>query len=382
MIGKLSHFLFCLVLLSGLALSVQAQKPQIKAITHQHYSTNDAGELILSAKNKKEYNDFNKLELEESYKLNKANVMELDKQQRYTYDPKGRHQNTLEFNKDGVLEAETKLYWDSYNNKSKVENIAYNNGQQVSVATTYLLLYDDNGNKQEEKFFDQEGHQTQGRTWFYNNQNELSKSYTWMEQKKAPKKEIYTSYKRDKNGNLTQSITSEKVNGKEFRKDIRYFSNNYVIEWKTFIGGKLESHFFNEYRDSVIIRTTRQNKRKVISLEEAEKEKVRLQKRIAKNSTKKAAAENDIFVTNTEYDAYGNILVTTQSVNDKVTLVTQYSYDDYGNQIKMLKVNKETNTTEEELLSYDNWGNIASKVLKKNDKVMKKDLYQYEYFPR
>ena len=69
--------------------------------------------------------------------------------------------------------------------------------------------------------------------------------------------------------------------------------------------------------DSVIIRTTRQNKRKVMTLEEAAKEKERLERKKSRTSSKKNDSGSDIFVTNTEYDAYGNILVTTQSVNEK-----------------------------------------------------------------
>lgn len=151
---------------------------------------------------------------------------------------------------------------------------------------------------------------------------------------------------------------------------------------ETFIDGKLESHFFNEYRDSVIIRTTRQNKRQVLTLEEAAKEQERINKRTSKSKISKANKDTDIFVTNTEYDAYGNILVTTQSINDRVLTVTQYAYDDYGNQIKLLKVDKENDIKEETLKEYDDWGNISKQIFKKNDKIVKEDHYTYEYFPR
>ena len=312
---------------------------------------------------------------------NEKNELQLERQKRFSYDPKGRHQNTLQYDGQGILQAETKLYWDEYNNKNKVEQIQYNNGQQTSVAITYLLEYDSDGNKQNEKFFNDNGTQIKGRTWYYNSQNEIYKSFTWLENKKEPRKETYTNYKRNKNGDLIQSITIEKVNGKEFRKDIRYFSNNYVIEWKTFIEGKLENHFINEYRDSVIIRTTRQNKRKILTLEEAAKEKERLERKKSRN-TKPKDSDVDIFVTNTEYDAYGNILVSSQSINEKVISVTQYTYDDYGNRIKTMKVDKETDTKEEELIEYDDWGNITKEINKKNDRVISENHYKYEYFPR
>ncbi|MBL4648375.1 MAG: hypothetical protein JKY03_01495 [Aureispira sp.] len=375
-------FILTLLLSTCLLFNINAQKLQIKSISHQQHLVNKDGKMTLAAQAKKEFNLFNKLSLLEKYKVSKENKMELVLQEKLSYDPKGRHQNTLKYNGKGILQAESKIYWDEYNNKSKVEQIKYDNGQQTSVAITYLLEYNSTGQKEQEKFFNISGTQIKGKTWYYNNQKEISKSLLWIDNYKEPRKEIYTNYKRNNDGDLIQSITTEKINGKEFRKDIRYFSKNYVIEWKTFIGGKLESHFFNEYRDSVIIRTTRQNKRQVLTLAEVAKEKERLEKRTRRNSLPKINRDTDIFVTNTEYDAYGNILVTSQSFNNKVITVTQYTYDDYGNQTKLLKVDKENEIKEETLKEYDEWGNISKLVYLKNDKLIKEDYYTYEYFPR
>ncbi|MFT5645486.1 MAG: hypothetical protein ACI976_000156 [Aureispira sp.] len=378
-----STILILLLLLSTcFSFNTKAQKLQIKSISHQQHLANKNGKMTLASQVKKEFNIFNKLSLLEEYKVNKEDKMELTVQEKLSYDPKGRHQNTLKYNGKGILQAESKIYWDEYNNKSKVEQIKYDNGQQTSVAITYLLEYNSAGQKEHEKFFNTGGTQIKGRTWYYNNQKEISKSLLWIDNYKEPRKEIQTNYKRNNDGDLTQSITTEKINGKEFRKDIRYFSKNYVIEWKTLIEGKLESHFFNEYRDSVIIRTTRQNKRQVITLEEAEKEKERIKKRSSRAPLAKTNKDTDIFVTNTEYDAYGNILVISQSFNNKVITVTQYTYDDYGNQIKLLKVDKEKESKEETLKEYDEWGNVSKLTYIKNDIPIKEDYYTYEYFSR
>jgi hypothetical protein len=379
---KSTLFILTLLLSTCFLFNINAQKLQTKSILHQQYLANKEGKMILASQAKKEFNLFNKLSLLEKYEVNKEEKMELTRQEKLSYDPKGRHQNTLKYNGKGILQAESKIYWDEYNNKSKVEQIKYDNGQQTSVAVTYLLEYNSGGQKEQEKFFDINGTQIKGKTWYYNNQKEISKSLLWIDNYKEPRKEILTAYKRNNDGDLTQSITTEKINGKEFRKDIRFFSKNYVIEWKTFIGGKLESHFFNEYRDSVIIRTTRQNKRQVLTLEEAAKEQERIEKQTSKNSRTKSNKDTDIFVTNTEYDAYGNILVTSQSFNDKVIMVTQYAYDDYGNQTKLLKIDKENQIKEEILKEYDEWGNLSKLVFIKNDKPVKEDHYTYKYFPR
>jgi hypothetical protein len=379
---KSTIFILMLLLSTCFSFNINAQKLQIKSVSHQQHLPNKDGKMTLALQAKKEFNLFNKLSFSEEYKVSKEGKMELVLQEKLSYDPKGRHQNTLKYNGKGILQAESKIYWDEYNNKSKVEQIKYDNGQQTFVAVTYLLEYNSAGQKEQEKFFNIGGTQIKGKTWYYNNQKEISKSMLWIDNYKEPRKEIYTNYRRNNDGDLTQSITTEKVNGKEFRKDIRYFSKNYVIEWKTFIEGKLESHFFNEYRDSVIIRTTRQNKRQVLTLAEVAKEKERLEKRTSKNPLPKTNKDTDIFVTNTEYDAYGNILVTSQSFNEKVITVTQYSYDDYGNQIKLLKVDKENEIKEETLKEYDEWGNISKLVYIKNDKLVKEDYYIYEYFPR
>lgn len=379
---KSTTLILLLLLSTCFSFNINAQKLQIKSISHQQHLANKDGKMTLASQAKKEFNIFNKLSLLEKYEVNKENKMELTVQEKLSYDPKGRHQNTLKYNGKGILQAESKIYWDEYNNKSKVEQIKYDDGQQTSVAITYLLEYNSAGQKEHEKFFNTGGTQIKGRTWYYNNQKEISKSLLWIDNYKEPRKEIQTNYKRNNDGDLTQSITTEKINGKEFRKDIRYFSKNYVIEWKTLIEGKLESHFFNEYRDSVIIRTTRQNKRQVITLEEAAKEKERIKKRSSRAPLAKTNKDTDIFVTNTEYDAYGNILVVSQSFNNKVITVTQYTYDDYGNQTKLLKVDKEKEIKEETIKEYDEWGNVSKLVYIKNDKPVKEDYYTYEYFSR
>lgn len=379
---KSTTLILLLLLSTCFSFNIKAQKLQIKSISHQQHLANKDGKMTLASQAKKEFNIFNKLSLLEEYEVNKENKMELTVQEKLSYDPKGRHQNTLKYNGKGILQAESKIYWDEYNNKSKVEQIKYDDGQQTSVAITYLLEYNSAGQKEHEKFFNTGGTQIKGRTWYYNSQKEISKSLLWIDNYKEPRKEIQTNYKRNSDGDLTQSITTEKINGKEFRKDIRYFSKNYVIEWKTLIEGKLESHFFNEYRDSVIIRTTRQNKRQVITLEEAAKEKERIKKRSSRAPLAKTNKDTDIFVTNTEYDAYGNILVISQSFNNKVITVTQYTYDDYGNQTKLLKVDKEKEIKEETIKEYDEWGNVSKLVYIKNDKPVKEDYYTYEYFSR
>lgn len=373
---------FCFCALISFNSDTYAQKLQIKAIDHERYEP-VGGQLQLVEKNKKEFNGFNKLSFHETYKPNPDKKLELVRQVRMGYDPKGRHQNTMEYDQDGLLLSEIKLYWDSYNNKSKVEHINYDQGQRRNVTVTYQLKYNDDGDKESEQYYDNMGNAIRGSTWFYNSKKEVEKSYTWEEDKKSPRKEKFTSYKRDKEGDLIQSTTVEKVNGKEFRKDIRYFSDNYVVEWLTYIDGKLQSHFINEYRDSVIIRTTRRNKRQVLTLEEAAKEKERIERRIdKKNKRKEELEEEDIFMTNTEYDAYGNILVSAQSKNDKVIMVTQYTYDDYGNPIKIYKVDKVHDSTETELLEYDDWGNISKRTLKKNGNILSQDRYIYMYFDR
>ena len=66
----------------------------------------------------------------------------------------------------------------------------------------------------------------------------------------------------------------------------------------------------------------------------------------------------------------------------KVIKVTQYAYDDYGNKIKTIIVDKENDTKDEELLEHDDWGNISKRTTKKNDKIISEDHYTYEYFPK
>lgn len=359
-----------------------AQKAQVKSIVQEKYLPNEDDELALSLKIEQQYNQYKNLTREEYFYPDGDNELKTDRKKVYSYDSKGRLLHILEYNGDNILETEEKTYWDDEGTKTRVENISYTGGQQSSVSVSYLLEYSASSNKRIEKFYDNDGRQVKERTWYYNKQNEIIKSYTWITKKNQPQKEIEITYKRDNDGDLVKSVSREKVNGKIYRKDIRDFSNNYVIKWKKYIEGKLESEFINEYRDSVIIRSTRKNKRKIITLEQDEKRKAKIEKLKERRIKRKTKPGDEIWVSNTEYDAYGNILITTQSVGDDVIMVVQYAYDDYGNKIKTLKINKEKDTKEEERLSYDEQGSIAKRTILKNNKVVSEDRFTYKYYTK
>lgn len=370
-----------LALISCLFLAVvaQAQKPIVKSL-RQEKLLPDASGMKLNFVIEQTYNKYGNVTRQEYFYNNSNGNLQSDRKIIYSYDSEGRHLNTLEYNGDNMLEAETKIYWDERDNKNKVENITYNNGQKANTVVTYQLEYDDNGNKKNENFFDPDGRQSRGRTWYYNKENEVVKSFTWVEKKNQPRREFLVDYFRDGRGHLVRSISREKVNRKMYRKDIQLFSNNFVIRWKKFINGKLESEFINEYRDSVIIRTTKKGGRIVVprkdvdSIEEDTTDYSRVR------TIKKG--KDEIWVTNSEYDAYGNIVITTQSINGKVLTVTQYDYDDYGNRIKIIKVDKDKNEKEEERLEYDDFGNVSKRVLLKNDKIVSEERLAYTYYEK
>lgn len=366
-----NRFILTATILAFLACSyhsLQAQKPVVKYLKHQSLLPDQNDSFKLEQQTETYFNEFSDRTRVELLATDLDGELISKRKKLYSYDSKGRHQNTLEYNGDNLLEKEIKIYWDNQNNKNKVEEISYVDGKQTSVATTYLLEYNDNGHKEEERYFDVDGEVIQRRIWNYNNQNEVIKSVTWIDEHNKPSKEVFISYKRDKDGNLKKSVSKEKVNGKLFRKDVRFFEKNYVVRWKKYIEGKFVSEFVNEYRDSVIIRQTKNNKR---TDPENPTQRIR-----------KGRDKEEIWVTNTEYDVYGNVLISTQSINDQVIMVTQYAYDDYGNKNKTIKLNKETGEKEEEQLTYDEWGNISIRTILKNGQVVSQDRYVYEYHER
>lgn len=366
-----------------LALPSFAQKPIIKSVRQEKYTPDASGGVSLNLQIEQTYNRYGNVTGQEYFYMGANNQLQSDRKIIYSYDSEGRHLNTLEYNGDNILEAETKIYWDEKDNKHKVENISYSNGQKASTVVSYLLEYDDNGNKNEEKYFNSDGTQWRGRTWYYNKENEVIKSHTWIEKKNQPRREFLVDYIRDKRGDLIRSVSKEKVNRKMYRKDVQLFSNNFVIRWRKYINGKLESEFINEYRDSVIIRTTKKGGRIVVprkDVENIEEDTLDYTNENVVRVTKKN--KDEIWVTNSEYDAYGNMVITTQSVNDKVLNVVQYTYDDYGNRVKIVKVDKEKNEREEERLDYDEYGNVSKRVVLKNDKIVAEERFFYTYYER
>ena len=49
--------------------------------------------------------------------------------------------------------------------------------------------------------------------------------------------------------------------------------------------------------------------------------------------------------------------------------------------VHSIKIDKEKNQKDEELLEHDDWGNISKRTTKKNSKIISEDHYVYEYYP-
>lgn len=375
-------FLSIFYLLMLLAISpLHAQKANLKTVIEQKYLLNDVGGLKLASQIEKHYNKFNNMIKQEVFYpvgMPASGNLKMDKKILYSFDNRGRQLGTMEYNGDNILENETKIYWDDQDNRSKVEEIQYSNGGEASTVTTYLLEYDPMGNRKREIYYTNEGVQEQSKEWFYNKDEEVVKTIQIIEKKNQPIKKNIVKYERDKKGDLTKATTIENINGKEYRKDLQFFSNNQVVRWRKYIAGKFESEFVNEYRDTVVIRTTRRNTRKVISLEKAQREQALNDKKSAKANKR----NSEIWVTNSEYDAAGNLVISTQSINNKVVFITQYEYDTYGNCERILKTNKESNSKEEELFEYDERGNVAKRTLLKDGQILAQEVFTYEYYPR
>ena len=375
--------IFYVILLSLSFNNLVAQKASIKTITQQKYLRNEVGDLKLTQQVQQHFNRFHHMIKEEFYSpipnyAAQQNNLKMDKKIVYSFDTRGRQLGAMEYNGDNILESESKIYWDEKDNRSKVEEIKYANGEQTHTNTTYLLEYDALGNKKREIYYTVEGIQEQSKEWFYNKNEEVIKTLQIIEKKNQPIKKNIAKFKRNKTGDLTKATLIENVNGKEYRKDLQYFNNNQMIRWRKYIGGKFESEFINEYRDSVVIRTTRRNTRKVISLEKAKRQQERRKKKNAKPNKR----NSEIWITNSEYDALGNLVISTQSINNKVVFITQYEYDDYGNCEKIVKTNKESGEKDIELIEYDNMGNISRRAFLKNNHIIAEEQYIYEYYPR
>ena len=65
----------------------------------------------------------------------------------------------------------------------------------------------------DEKYFDDNGKTVRHRVWEYNKENEVIKSITWVEEHNKPRTEEFVTYKRDRDGNLSKSVSIEKAAG-------------------------------------------------------------------------------------------------------------------------------------------------------------------------
>jgi YD repeat-containing protein len=309
------------------------------------------------------------------YKKDKDDSFQLTAAKHYSYDPSGRLLNTTLTDKEGKLVYSTKQYWDAQGVRNKVETTYYENGGIKNKKIGYLLEYTADGGKQKEQYFDGSGAVTARKIWKYNRFGEITKTEALKVLKKDSVRTVVTCFKHDKTGGLKRSITKSYIQGKRFRKDVRFFSKSYLTEWKVYLKGDLVSHFINEYRDSVIIRMSKNNKREIISIED---DLERLNK-LASNKEKFKASKAEKVSNEVKYDAYGSVLSEIHRIGTKVIKETSYTYDDYGNKVSTTVDNKQNNSLEEEFITYDEWGSTARIERKMNGKVIYLEEVNYTY---
>lgn len=310
-----------------------------------------------------------------TYKKDQQGLFQLKKAKHYSYDPSGRLLNTALTDADGTLLYNTKQYWDDKGVRNKVETTYYENGAIKNRQIGYLLEYTADGTKQKEQYFDGLGAMTARKVWKYNRYGEVKKTEALKVLKKDSVRTVITCFKHDNEGGLKRSITKSYIKGKRFRKDVRFFSKSYLTEWKVYLKGDLVSHFINEYRDSVIIRMSKNNKREIVSIED---DLERLNK-LASNKEKFKASKVEKVSNEVKYDAYGSVLSEIQRIGTTVIKKTYYTYDDYGNKVSTTLDDKQKNSLEEEFIAYDEWGSTARIERKKNGKVIYLEEIKYTY---
>lgn len=362
---------FVLFFLGSLSATAQIQLPDDKPfekVTRDKYVLDDNHILQLSLRIEQRYDKMGNILEQEYFYLGGNEELQRDRRKEYTYDDQNRHLKTLDYNGDDVLESETTTIWDSYGNKSRVENVNYVGGE-ARRQLYYELLYDNKGNKDSERFYDKEGKLEKERSWKYNRMDEVVRSKTIIQRTGEAAKEIVARYKYDKEGGLEKSVHRETY-GDLKKLDVRFFDNNHVVRWLKYQDGKLVSEYQNEYRDSVIIRTVARNRKNLAQAENVKTNAVE----------QEDGTLQEIWVTDTEYDENGNISRMVERMDGKTREETLFFYDTKNRRETVVKNFPMKNRRTRTHYDYDLAGNKERVQHFVNDVLQSEERYHYEYY--
>ncbi len=342
----------------------------------------------------KEYKDF----------VVKANQLQLNKHTRTTYningsvieyaefelDEKGKKVQRIlqvfKYNSEGLLVGT--LAYDKNNALIWSKENEYNDSEQIikkididytqNARKTYTLLtYNKQGDITTKKVFDQKNYQLSDQKKVYNENSELLLYQEWryiQKDNKMVKNTITVEYDYDDRGQLSSS-TRQEQKGKTKIKDIRLFKNNAMISWIKLRNGKLVSHFKKQKRDSTSVQHEY-----LVAPPMGDQQSDKLEYDDDKRDPLQYIAHRAYRTITLKSNNDGLPIKKITREYTQVIEVIYYFYNEKNQLSKKQILDKLTHNTLETHYIYDHYENITENTIYKNDSLIQKISYNYQYY--
>ncbi|MCP4439842.1 MAG: hypothetical protein GY810_12935 [Aureispira sp.] len=354
----------------------QMMAQRVKTLEHKNFEA--PKEEVVGTVTHRSAKDSTKVKKEKPLKLTKKEFKEFDSKGRmikfdeYLTNPIGklikmtqkvrawekdsRSEEVSKYDEMGDLVSKVKTHYTLKNKKIKVESEdpLGNPGQK----NTKAYEYGSNGKVSKVVMTNKDGKKIGEESWKYNGDDKEILYKRWETKGKAKLQEQKkTTYNKD--GSLGKSEKTLKDFKGDSYKEVITFERNRMKEQLKYKNGEVVSEFGGgkgKYDPS---------KAKVLV-----------------DFGNGGGGGFGMWTNEDEFDDDGNKIKTTQTVDDVVTQITHYEYDNRDNLTKTKKVSYEDekeSSVEEEIIEYDKFNNMLRKAVYNNGTLISENTYDYTY---
>ena len=339
-------------------------QPKVKSLDFKDFSLDedsDEGKMKMLKREYKEYDAQGRLTKSVNYATSPSGKAVKVDESIKVYQADVRSDENSTYDEEGELKTWEKISYNAENKKIKHEFGHPDLGPNQRY--TRIYVYTEFNKPLSVSLTDPKGEKAGEEKWKYNKQDEEIFYEKWELDPKEGRIEESRKIEYNKDGTFAKS---EKIikKGSDVYKELVTFENNRVKEQLKYKNDQVVSQFGGEKKKNF----------------DASKATVMMS--FGNDEGDDLMFGGGAWETQDEFDAKGNKIKTTQTVDGLITEVKTYEYDSRGNLIKVVKTAYEDNepsTSEEEVLEYDAKNNLKRKATYTNGFLMSEKTYDYQY---
>lgn len=294
------------------------------------------------------------------------------------YDRGGNRIGVMRYNSNNALIWSEEYIFDQNGRKSKVVQTSY--GEIVTLSQVTQYQYDSKGNITTISTYNSDNELVGEYKRNYNALGEIASTTTWSyistgAEAKPIKRTTHTTHDYDVKGNLKLSET-EVTEGKTKWKDVRYFENNFVVEWLSYKNGEMQTHYKKDNNRPINIEDEQYEVPPPIPYQE-----LPLEYDDRKRNPLQHISHNSLRTVTVKNNALGNPIKEVVREQQQVVTVTYFYYDEENKLIRQKKIYKLEDRIDETLFEYNEFANPLKEITLKNGEKVSERIFGYEYYP-